>query len=189
MMSDSQKDAVRFAAELDNSFDPSTGLPISTVASSSATIEIASSSSPSLPEITCAYPSTDLSVLKELHVDFENLAQNGFDLSAEVNAQGWNSYFERLKGPIFVDLVKEFWIHAEYNHLNVTSHVMEEKIVITEKSIVALLSMEFLKNKKVYGKKGDSDFMKNVINKAIFTNYEPEKVKYKSTDLQLNLRI
>ena len=49
-----------------------------------------------------------LEVLCELIIDFESLKENGFDLSEDVTAQGWNRYFDRLLGPIFHILVKEF---------------------------------------------------------------------------------
>ena len=51
-------------------------------------------------------PIDNLEVLSELIVDFESLQENGFNLSKDVNAQGWNKYFDRLLGPTFLILVK-----------------------------------------------------------------------------------
>ena len=50
----------------------------------------------------------NLEVLCELIVDFESLQENGFNLYEDVTAQGWNRYFDRLLGPNFPILVKEF---------------------------------------------------------------------------------
>ena len=50
----------------------------------------------------------NLEVLCELIVDFESLQENGFNLYEDVTAQGWNKYFDRLFGPTFPILVKEF---------------------------------------------------------------------------------
>ena len=50
----------------------------------------------------------------------------------DVTAQGWNRYFDRLLGPVFPILVKEFWIHATSSNHQVTSCLMGKKIVITE---------------------------------------------------------
>ena len=50
----------------------------------------------------------------------------------DVTAQGWNRYFDRLLGPTFPIIVKEFWIHATSSNHQFTSYVMGKKIVITE---------------------------------------------------------
>ena len=50
----------------------------------------------------------NLEVLCELIVNFESLQENGFNLYEDVSAQGWNRYFDRLLGPTFPILVKEF---------------------------------------------------------------------------------
>ena len=64
------------------------------------------------PYRTLLTPIKNLEVLSELIVYFNSLQENGFDLSEEVKAQGWERYFDRLVGPTFPILVKEFWIHA-----------------------------------------------------------------------------
>ena len=91
------------------------------------------------PFRTLLTPIDNLEVLSELIVDFESLQENGFNLSEEVKAQGWNRYFDRLLGPTFPILVKEFWIHALSSNHQVTSYVMGKKIVITEDLIARLI--------------------------------------------------
>lgn len=39
-------------------------------------------------------------------VDFENLKANGFNLVGGVKAQRWEEFFNRIKGPIYPELVK-----------------------------------------------------------------------------------
>ena len=41
-------------------------------------------------------------------VDVDNLKQNGYDLTKDIRTQGWEGYFERLKGPVYTELVKQF---------------------------------------------------------------------------------
>ena len=41
-------------------------------------------------------------------VDVENLKENGYDLTEGIRTQGWEGYFERLKGPVYTELVKQF---------------------------------------------------------------------------------
>lgn len=53
--------------------------------------------------------------------------------------QGWNSFFERLKVPVYPVLVKQFWLHATAEKETITSYVMNRKIVITEKSFANLI--------------------------------------------------
>ncbi|MCI56995.1 hypothetical protein A2U01_0078246, partial [Trifolium medium] len=57
-------------------------------------------------------------------VDFENLAANRFDIRPQVAFQGWETYFDRLKGPIFPTLVKDFWKQAKVTTNEIKSHVM-----------------------------------------------------------------
>lgn len=73
-------------------------------------------------------------------VEFDNLESNGYDLLGTVRTQGWEGYFELLKGPVYDELVKQLWIFSNAMNLQVTSYVLGHKISINEKSIVALLS-------------------------------------------------
>lgn len=60
------------------------------------------------PHINLATPFEKLEVLCESLVDFDNLKRNGVDLTEELKKQGWENYFQRLYGPIYTFLVKEF---------------------------------------------------------------------------------
>ena len=64
------------------------------------------------PTRTILTPVDSLEVLCELIVDFESMKEDGYDLTPDVEFQGWTKYFDRLIGPVFPKLVKEFWIHA-----------------------------------------------------------------------------
>ena len=75
-------------------------------------------------------------------VDFDNLKENGFDLLPAVEFQGWENFFDRLVGPIFPHLVKEFWIHAIASPKVILSFVMGKEISITENLIRKLLGFE-----------------------------------------------
>ena len=89
----------------------------------------------------CITEASELTVLKESLVDFDNLTAHGFDLWEDVLGQGWENFFTRLHGPIYEDLVKDFWRQAEYDDHYVVSHVLGRKIVITEQSIALLLNL------------------------------------------------
>lgn len=82
--------------------------------------------------------------LCETTVDFENLKEIGFDFFDTLAFQGWKSFFEILKGPVYPVLVKQFWVHATAKKETIPSYVLNRKIVITEKSIIDL----FLHNDK-----------------------------------------
>ena len=58
--------------------------------------------------VHCNIIATDLQVLRELRVDFNNLTANGVDLRPALLFQGWENYFTRLHGPVYDLLVKEF---------------------------------------------------------------------------------
>lgn len=61
-----------------------------------------------IPKISLSTPVTKLEVLCESILDFENLKLNGFDLTSDVVTQGWEDFFNRLKGPVYSALVKYF---------------------------------------------------------------------------------
>jgi hypothetical protein len=112
--------------------------------------------------IHCSFEAKTLQVLKELRVDFANIAQNDIDLRVEMAAQGWENYFARLHGPVYEALVKEFWRHAECDEHYVVSHVLGRRIVITEQSIAQLLGLGHLQGSRVHAK--DSDLTEGMIN-------------------------
>lgn len=78
-------------------------------------------------------------MLCETTVDFKNLKENGFDFIETLNVQRWNTFFERLTGPVYHVLVKKNWVHATAERETITSYVMNRKIVITKKSIADLI--------------------------------------------------
>ena len=94
------------------------------------------------PIRTLLTPVDNLEVLSELIIDFESLQENGFNLYEDVTAQGWNRCFDRLLGPTFPILVKEFCIHATSSNHQVTSYVMGKKIVRIEDLIGKLIRSE-----------------------------------------------
>lgn len=70
---------------------------------------------------------------------FENLKRNGFDLLSAIKIQGWEKYFDRLQGPVFFPLVREFWAHAKTSVFQVTSFDIGKKFVIIGKLITKLI--------------------------------------------------
>ena len=88
---------------------------------------------------TLLTPIDSLEVLCELIVDFVSMKENGYDLTSDVEFQGWGKYFDRLIGQVFPKLVKEFWIHATTSNHKVMSYVMGKKIIITEDLIGKLM--------------------------------------------------
>lgn len=63
-------------------------------------------------------------------MDFDNLKENGMDLTPELKNQGWLTYFNRLYGPIYTNLVKEFWRFVDCDDHYIISHVLGIKMVI-----------------------------------------------------------
>ena len=128
-------------------------------------------------QVHCNLPFNKLKVLTELLVDFNNIAANGIDLREEMISQGWENYFARLHGPVYEKLVKDFWRQAECDSHYVVSHVLGERIIITEKSIAQLLGLQHLGGKRILGKDIKSSFVKNTIHKEIFTYSSSDKAK------------
>ncbi|CAJ2647315.1 unnamed protein product [Trifolium pratense] len=58
------------------------------------------------------FPESELTLLPEKMVDFACLKDNGFDVKPYFTAQGWDKYFDMLNGPIYPDLLKQFWMKA-----------------------------------------------------------------------------
>lgn len=73
-------------------------------------------------------------------VDVDVLIENGYDSTEAIRTQGWESYIERLKGPVYTELVRQFWIFASTTNLQVTSYVLGHKVTIFEKFVAKLLS-------------------------------------------------
>src|SRR4051812_6616637 len=95
-----------------------------------------------VPLKTCSILSTELEVLFESSVDFENLRMHGFNTNAETMAQGWSNYFERLVGPIYPHLVKDFWVNATVTPSAIIFFVLGHEVVVTEQLIRKLYNLD-----------------------------------------------
>ena len=91
------------------------------------------------PSRTPLSPIDSLEVLCKLIIHFESMKENSYDLTPGVEFQGWTRYFDRLLGPVFPKLVKEFWIQASTSNHQVTSYVMGKNISISEDLIARLI--------------------------------------------------
>lgn len=142
-----------------------------------------------IPKLTLHSPVNDLMVLYETIVDFNNLKENGFDFFETLELQGWKTFFERLTGPVYPVLVKQFWMHATAGKKTITSYVMNWKIVITEKSIAYLISHGG-KGKRTHSAK--INVRREVVMAPVIfkegTNFEDDKGP-SAKDLTRNLRV
>src|SRR3954466_12766143 len=93
------------------------------------------------PLKTCLIPTKDLEVLCESAVDIKDLKANGFQCDARIFEQGWSKYLDRLVGPIYPELVKDFWVHATVTPTAIMSFVLGHEVIITEKLIRKLYSL------------------------------------------------
>src|SRR3954467_10284746 len=93
------------------------------------------------PLKTCLIPTKDLEVLCETAVDLNNLKANGFKCDARILEQGWSKYLNRLVGPIYPDLVKDFWVHATVTSTAIISFVLGHEVVISENLIRKLSNL------------------------------------------------
>src|SRR3954465_6151319 len=94
------------------------------------------------PLKTCLIPTKELEVLCESAVDINNLKANGFQCDARIFEQGWSKYLDRLVGPIYPELVKDFWVRATVTPTAIISFVLGHEVVITEKLIRKLYSLD-----------------------------------------------
>src|SRR3954467_9135360 len=93
------------------------------------------------PLKTCLIPTKELEVLCESAVDINNLKANGFQCDARIFEQGWSKYLDRLVGPIYPELVKDFWVHATVTPTAIISFVLGHEVIITEKLIRKLYGL------------------------------------------------
>src|SRR3954470_12426725 len=93
------------------------------------------------PLKTCLIPTKELEVLCESAVDINNLKANGFQCDARIFEQGWSKYLNRLVGPIYPELVKDFWVHATVTPTAIISFELGHEVVITEKLIRKLYNL------------------------------------------------
>src|SRR3954471_18904613 len=82
--------------------------------------------------VACSIPKNELEVLCELMVDFDNIEEHQFHLKEDIIFQGWTSLFAEFVGPVYPDLVKEFWAHAVVAPKSILSFVHGKFVVITE---------------------------------------------------------
>ncbi|XP_058741277.1 uncharacterized protein LOC131613644 [Vicia villosa] len=94
-----------------------------------------------VPQITCSIPLDKLEVICELMVDFDNLEKHDVHLTENMVFQGWGPLFYDLCGPVYPDLVKEFWVHANVMPKAILSIVHGEFFSITEPLIRKLFGL------------------------------------------------
>src|SRR3954471_23688475 len=85
-----------------------------------------------VPVIVCSIPKKELEVICELMVDFDSLEEHDFRLKEDIIFQGWTSLFAEFCGPVYPDLVKEFWVHAVVAPKSIMSFVHGKFAVVTE---------------------------------------------------------
>src|SRR4051812_17385095 len=84
----------------------------------------------------------DLEVICELMVDFDNLEEHEFHVKDNMVFQGWSSFFHEYCGPVYPDLVKEFWVYASIIPKAVVSFVHGRFFAITEDTLRILLDLK-----------------------------------------------
>src|SRR3954471_11912422 len=94
------------------------------------------------PVVACSILKDDLEVLCELMVDFDNLEENQFHLKEDIIFQGWTSLFAEFVGPVYPDLVKEFWAHAVVAPKAILSFVHGKFVVITENILRVMFDLK-----------------------------------------------
>src|SRR3954469_12763436 len=82
--------------------------------------------------VVCSIPKNELEVLCELMVDFDNIEEHEFHLKEDIIFQGWTSLFAEFVGPVYPDLVKEFWVHVVVAPKAILSFVHGKSVVVTE---------------------------------------------------------
>src|SRR4051812_36567416 len=94
------------------------------------------------PVVACSIPKDELEVLCELMVDFDNIEENQFHLKEDIIFQGWTSLFAEFVGPVYPDLVKEFWAHAVVAPKAILSFVHGKFVVITENILRVMFDLK-----------------------------------------------
>ncbi|XP_057441562.1 uncharacterized protein LOC130733416 [Lotus japonicus] len=136
---------------------------------------------------TCILEKEDVS--GKWQFDFDNIAENGFDLRPALKAQDWEGYFNRLSVPVYYKLVKEFWKHAYCDDLQVVSYVLGKRIIITERSIAMLPGPETIQGYRFQTNEPKTRETKDAINKVLYSTWTPGKADCKTKDLHPDLRI
>ena len=86
-------------------------------------------------------------VINEKFIDFEDLKDKGFNLSKIIHKRKLNGYFDILHGPIYINLIKEFWLNASvgiFGHDvdSIQSYVNDSPITITQSLIIKTINCE-----------------------------------------------
>src|SRR3954467_12087171 len=84
------------------------------------------------PVVACSIPKKYLEVICEFMVDFDSIEEHEFHLKEDIIFQGWTSLFAEFCGPVYPDLVKEFWVHAIVAPKSILSFVHGKFVVVTE---------------------------------------------------------
>src|ERR1044072_9437024 len=112
-------------------------------------------------------------------VNFNNMAANKMDLRQDVAFQGWGKFFERLNGPIYEKIVKEFRKHATCDDNYIVSHVLGKKFVITEKLIARLLELNHREGKVIAGKDKEMSDKESIdLNSYLYKDYMKDVFTY-----------
>src|SRR3954464_4273989 len=65
-------------------------------------------------------------------VDFDSIEEHEYHVKEDIIFQGWTSLFAEFCGPVYPDLVKEFWVHAFVAPKSILSFVHGKFVVVTE---------------------------------------------------------
>ncbi|XP_050914952.1 uncharacterized protein LOC127129885 [Lathyrus oleraceus] len=87
-----------------------------------------------------------LVVFIERLVDFEEMMALGFNLQSTVYQKGWDNFFDMFYGPTYPNLIKDFWVNASIQDLNLESFILfivyGVPITITPTSIANSINCE-----------------------------------------------
>jgi hypothetical protein len=81
---------------------------------------------------TMSIPAENLIVQKETPFDFSSLEKHDVNMEAYIKPQKLHGYFHMLNGPIYENLVKDFWLRAEVYDKEATR--LEEKKAVEKDS-------------------------------------------------------
>ncbi|XP_050889948.1 uncharacterized protein LOC127095279 [Lathyrus oleraceus] len=65
-----------------------------------------------------------LAIIIEGLVDFEEMMNHDFDLQSVVSQNGWDNFFDMIYGPTYPNLIKDFWVNASIQDLNLELDIL-----------------------------------------------------------------
>lgn len=65
-----------------------------------------------------------LVVIIEGLTDFDEMIAHGFDLQRHVSQNGWDNFFDMLYSPTYHNMIKEYWVNAVAQELNLECVIM-----------------------------------------------------------------